>query len=73
MPPFFAVVAAVVLDEHTGFGNAEHDFSIEAFVAQAAIKALDVTVLPGTARFDVEGLDPALGPATLVRGKKRPV
>ncbi len=30
---FFVVVAAIVLDEHAGLCDAEHDFPIQALVA----------------------------------------
>ncbi len=31
--PFFVVVAAVVFDQDAGFGHAEHEFAVEAFIA----------------------------------------
>jgi hypothetical protein len=46
---FLVVVASVILDEDAGLGHAEHEFAVEAFVAQASVEAFDVAVLPGTA------------------------
>lgn len=34
-------------------------FAVEAFVAQGAVKALDMPILPRAAGFDIERLDPA--------------
>jgi len=53
-------MAAVILDEDAGLGDAEHDFTVEAFVAQRTVEALDVPILPGTAGFYIERLDLAL-------------
>ena len=59
--PFLVVVAAVILGQDAGFGDAEHEFPVKALIAQAAVEAFDVPVLPGAAWFDIERLDPAPG------------
>ena len=59
--PFLVIVAAVIFGQDAGFGDAEHEFPVEALVAQAAVEAFDMTVLPRAARFYIESLDPAPG------------
>jgi hypothetical protein len=54
--PFLVVVATIILGQDTGLSDAEHEFPVEALVAQAAVEAFDVPVLPGAARFDIERL-----------------
>ena len=50
------VVVAPLLDDDLGFLEAVEDFPVEQLVAQLAVEALAVAVLPGTAGFDVERL-----------------
>ncbi len=59
------VVTTPALDDDLGFAQRVEDFAVEQLVAQASIEALDVTVLPRTARLAVSSLgtdsgDPAL-------------
>ena len=59
------VLASEVFDHDTGFGQSPQLFPVQAFVAEAAVKRLDETVLLGTAwidvdRFDVVGGQPVL-------------
>ena len=49
------------LDERAGFGQTEKDLRIEAFVAEAVVKGLDIGVLPGAAGVDIDGADFCLG------------
>ena len=52
------VEVAPFFDDNTGFGHAQKDLLIEAFVTQSVVEALDVTVLPRTAGLDVEKWSP---------------
>jgi hypothetical protein len=50
------VVFAPLLDDDSCFLETVEDLAIEQFVAQLAVEALAVTILPGAARRDVKGL-----------------
>ena len=52
------VFVAPVLDDNTGFCQGQELFLIEALVTQAIMEAFHMGILPGTAWFNVEGLDP---------------
>jgi hypothetical protein len=55
-------MAAVVFGEDAGLGGAEHDLTVEAFVAQRAVKSSQrATVLLAAAGFYIERLDLTLG------------
>jgi len=56
MRPLLVVMASVVLDHYAGLSKAEHYFPIQALVPQRSVEAFHMSVLPGAARFDVEGL-----------------
>ena len=51
------VVMPPLLDEHLGLLQGIEDLSIEQLVAELAVEALVVSVLPGAAGLDIEGLD----------------
>ena len=50
------VVTPPGFDQDLGFGQAEEDLAVEQLIAQLAVEALAVAVLPGAAGFDVGGL-----------------
>lgn len=50
------VVAPPVLDHDPGFGQAEERLAIEQLVAELAVEAFAVAVLPGAAGLDLGGL-----------------
>ena len=52
------VFVAPVLDDNSSFCQGQEPFLIETFVTQAIMEAFHIGILPGTARFNVEGLDP---------------
>ncbi len=56
MWPDGVVVAPPRLDQNLGLGEAVEDLAVEQFVAQRAVEALVVAVLPGRARGDVKRL-----------------
>ena len=56
MWPYGIVVAPRALDDDLSLRQCVEDLSIEQFVTQTSIKALDVSVLPGAAGLDVGGL-----------------
>ena len=58
MRPNCIVVTAPTLNDDLGFLQRVEYLAIEEFVTQAGIEALDVTVFPGAARFDVGRLRP---------------
>jgi hypothetical protein len=49
-------VAPPGLDQDLGLSQAEEDLAVEQLVAQLAVKALAVAVLPRTAGLDIGGL-----------------
>src|SRR5208283_4661389 len=57
------VVVTPCLDGFARLGEREEDVLVEAFVAQAAIEALDEGVLQRLARLDVVPVEPPGGPA----------
>ena len=50
-------------DDDAGLGERVELLAVEALVPEAGVKGLDVAVLPGRARVDVEGADAAVGQA----------
>ena len=58
-------------DDYAGLGERVELLTIEALIPEAGVKGLDVAVLPGRARVDVEGADAVgwsrfFGPATFI-------
>jgi len=56
MWPDRVVVNAPLLDQDSSFAQGVKQLAIEELIAESGIEALAVSVLPGAARFDVEGL-----------------
>ena len=56
MWPDRVVVSPPAFDDDLGLAQGVEDLAIEQLITQARIEALDVAVLPGTARCDVGGL-----------------
>ena len=56
MGPDGIVMPPPALDHDLSFLQRVEDLTVQQFVAQAGVEALDVPVLPGTARSDVGGL-----------------
>ena len=50
------VVAAPVFDHNLGLLQCVEDLAVEQFIAQLAVEALAIAILPRTARLDVSGL-----------------
>ena len=50
-------------DDYAGLGERVELLTIEALIPEAGVKGLDVAVLPGRARIDVEGADAAVSQA----------
>jgi hypothetical protein len=46
-----------LLDDDLGFLQSAKDFTVEHLIAKLAVEALNVTVLPRTARLDEQGLE----------------
>ena len=57
MGSFGVVLASLVLDHYSCFVEIEQHLPEEALVAETAVEALDVGVLPGASRLDVDSLD----------------
>ena len=55
MRPNCIEVAPPTFDDDLGLAQGVEDFTIEQFIAQARIEALDVTVFPRTAWLDIGG------------------
>jgi hypothetical protein len=49
-------VAAPVFDHNLCLLQCVEDFAVEQFIAQLAVEALAIAILPWTSRFDVSGL-----------------
>jgi hypothetical protein len=49
------LVAAPVFDHDLGVHQCVEDLAVAQFIAQLAVEALAVAILPWTARFDVSG------------------
>ena len=50
------VVVSLLADDDLGFLQTVEDLTVEQLIAQLAVEALAVAILPGASRFDVEGL-----------------
>lgn len=50
------VVTSPVFDHDLGLLQCVEDFTIEQLIAQLAVEALAIAILPWTSRFDVSGL-----------------
>lgn len=61
MWPDVVVLPSPVFDYHSSLGQSPELLSIEAFLSEARIEALHVSVLPRASRLDVERLDSLLG------------
>lgn len=55
--PDLVVVASPLSDHGAGLRQRREPVLVEAFVAELAVEAFDVTVLHGSARFDQQVLD----------------
>lgn len=55
------VLVAPVLDDDAGLGQGPELFPVQALFPEPGVEAFDITVLPGTAGIDVEGLDSLSG------------
>jgi len=67
MRPEGVVFPAVVLDDHSGFGESPELLPVKAFIAESSVEALHIAVLPRAAGFDVDRLNPVLGEPLLHR------
>ena len=67
MRPEGVVFPAVVLDDHSRFGEGPELLPVKAFVPESSVEALHIAVLPRAAGFDVDRLDPVLGEPLLHR------
>ena len=61
------VVLAEVLDDPVGLVSIQEQLHVEALIAELAVEAFPVSVLPGAAWLDVEGCN-ALVPQPLLQG-----
>ena len=71
MGTLLVVDADPVGDDDAGLGERVELLAVETLVPEAGVKGLDVAVLPGRARVDVEGADAVgwsrfFGPATFI-------
>lgn len=51
------VVVTPIMEEDARFAEGIDQFAIQALGPEAAIEALDISILPGASRIDVNGLD----------------
>ena len=56
MRPYGVVVASPGFDDDLGLLQCVEDFAVEQLIAQFAIEAFVIAVLPRASRFDVRGL-----------------
>ena len=57
MGSFGVVMLPPILNDDADFASIQQLFPIQKFIAETAIKALNVAVLPRATRLDVKGLD----------------
>jgi hypothetical protein len=58
MRSFSIVKASIVFDDDdAGFGDGKEDFLVKALVSKAAMETFNESVLPGTARLNIQRLD----------------
>ena len=50
------VVPPPGVGQHLRLRHTEKDLTVKQFISELTVKAFDVAVLPGTARFDKQGL-----------------
>jgi len=55
------VLPTPVTDYHSCFGQGPQLFALKTLFAKAGMKALDVSVLPRTTRFDIQSFDSLTG------------
>ena len=61
MGAYVVVLPSLVFDYHSSLGQSPKLLAVEAFLSEASVEALDVSVLLRASRLDVERLDPLLG------------
>jgi hypothetical protein len=61
MGPYIVVLPSPVFDHNWRLGQSPKLLSVKAFLSEASVEALHVSVLPRASRFYVECLDPLLG------------
>jgi hypothetical protein len=49
------------VEDDSGFGQAKEQFPVQEFVPQATVKALHISILPGTGFLNIQGADGGLG------------
>ena len=57
MGVFRVVFVSPLFDHHTRFGHAQEQFLVEAFIAQAIVKGLYMSILPRAPWFNVYDVD----------------
>ena len=57
MRSFSIVKASIVFNDDAGFGDRKEDFLVQALVSKAAMETFNKSVLPGTARLNIQRLD----------------
>jgi hypothetical protein len=56
MRSFSIVKASIVFDDDAGFGDGKEVFLIQAFVPKATMETFNKSILPGTARLNIQRL-----------------
>ena len=57
MGSFSIIQAAIVLHDDAGFRNGKEDFLVQALVPKPAMETFNKSILPGTARLNIQRLD----------------
>ncbi|SVC37273.1 uncharacterized protein METZ01_LOCUS290127, partial [marine metagenome] len=55
------ILPTPVTDYHPCLGQSPQLFAVKTLLAEAAMEALDVSVLPRTTRFDIQSFDSLTG------------
>ena len=57
MRSFSVIKASIVFNDDAGFGDRKEDFLVQALVSKAAMETFNKSVLPGTARLNIQRMD----------------
>jgi hypothetical protein len=54
---YLIIFFSPLLYQYLCFLKSREDFPVKEFIPELTVKGFNVTILPGTARFDIQGLD----------------
>ena len=57
MRAYLIIFLSPLLNQYFGFFKCGKDFPVKQLISELAVKRLNITILPGAALFNVQGLD----------------